>query len=76
MIIATTKFPNCLVAYLATCQEPLKSLLHVETGYNDRLVIDDAAWEIIPEDQRWLIQAYADGFIEGWEAKEDWKDYE
>lgn len=74
MIITTSRSPNCLVAYLATCIEPLKSRLSIETGHSDRLIISDEDWEIIPEWQRDIITAHADGFTQGWSAKEDWED--
>jgi hypothetical protein len=72
MIIATSKSSQCLVAYLSTCEEPLRSMLYVETGYTSRLVTDDASWETIPEGQADLIEAEARGFVSGWEAKENW----
>lgn len=74
MIIGTSKSSECLVAYLATCQEPLLSLLYVETGYTSRIIMSDEAWDSVLLEHRDVIKARTLGFIDGWEAKEDWKD--
>jgi len=76
MIIATSHSAECLVAYLATCQEPLRSRLVVETGYTSRLEMPDEEWEAISQVHKDVIISRTLGFIDGWEAKEDWKDYE
>jgi hypothetical protein len=76
MIIATTKSQNCLVALLASCPEPIRPLLYIETGHSDRLCIDHEAWATIPEENKKIILTLTDAFISGWEAREDWKDYE
>jgi hypothetical protein len=76
MILATSKSSKCLRSYLFICEEPLKSLLYVETGHSDRLVIDNEAWENFPEENKKIILVHIDGFVSGWEAREDWEDYE
>lgn len=72
MIIATSKFSECLVAYLSTCQEPLRSMMYVETGYTSRLVIDDEFSETLSDEQCDIMDANVRGFVMGWEAKENW----
>lgn len=70
MIIATSNFDECLNAYLFRCEEMLQAILFVEVGHTSRICADETVWENIPQEQRDIITAHLDGFIEGWEASQ------
>ena len=69
MILATSYDAECLVAYLTTCNEPLKSALYVKTGYTSQLIIDDDTWDSMPSNVQDVVKARTLGFVDGWESK-------
>jgi hypothetical protein len=71
MIIVTSHDPNCLEAYLVTCQETIRPLLSIETGYTDRLVINKEDFDKLSIIDQVMLKAEAQGFVNGWNAKAD-----
>ena len=71
MILTTSYYENALWAYIGRCSEPLRSMLSIETGHSNRLVISDDDWNTFHVDDQISIEAEAIGFADGWEAREE-----
>lgn len=72
-IIARSHSYECLEAFVANCQQPLKSYLDIEIGYTNKLFINEETWKTIPEDYREKIKLQANNFVDGWEARANLK---
>ncbi len=66
IVIATSRDAECLVSYLMTCGEQLRSCMFVETGFNSKLCTSEETWDSMPENLQVAMKARALGFIDGW----------
>jgi hypothetical protein len=71
IVIATSYSAECLMEYLRTCNEPLKSALFVETGYTSRICTSEETWDGMPQNVQDAIKARTLGFIDGWEIRDN-----